>query len=863
MSMSLLTVFQFLGTLLAYLLITLALPCTVLSKKLHRYAFAERVLLYFIIGSFYSTNLVMLLELLHIANYFTIMVGLLIIPAVFGCWLNRFPLVDGLKAFGVFFIKVLTGTIGVKSAVKLIREKSGSRVTVAMKKIGRSIRKDWPDWLLTAALIIMVLFVYGVRMLRDYGYTMSDIPVHLSWVNGLSENKLFVEGIYPFGMHTMIYLIHTVFRIDSYVVFRVFGLVQCLTIHMMALLFLRLCCKSRFAAYTGVFLYTLGSYVASNNIIRYLSALPQETSMIYILPTAYFAFMFFWKKSEELKAVKAIKDQEKEREKNAELATAEAEQSEAADEPVAPAALETPEADTVPTAAIATEPEEAVGEEAAVETETVDNFVRTVNPWKMVSRVDSRIALMGLAMSFSLCLSAHTYGAVIAAFFCIGIGIGFIGWIVRPAYFSRIIATALVGLTITLLPMLIAYVMGTPIQDSFLWAKNVITGSAQQEQIETPPVLAPDQEGLPGLDLPDGAVGNDIYGQSSANQGSSTQTVKKPGLLEKARQWCLRLWDSTRYRIESHVLGFSYIPSSVLGTYIRLSTFPPAMMLVLLLAGLAFLPFRRLRLYGAMLLSTGIFMILMSVMFSASFLGIPALMDADRLSIFYSYMLIIVIGLAVDVCLFLLNMVLGKRWNMDVLSFAVVALIVIFLWQDGDLRASLVQDGLESNEAVTCLSNIIATEKDNTWTIFSANDETQMVYGHGYHYDLSTFLEEISVLDGDHITVPTQTVYFFIEKIPLDYVYSYRGSGQPVSRKGALNPVPKATADDVYLRQNRWIIMSHMYFWAQEFQRMYPNEMKVYMETDRFVCYRLVQNEYRLYNLAIDYGYNSTVSEEQ
>ena len=43
---------------------------------------------------------------------------------------------------------------------------------------------------------------------------------------------------------------------------------------------------------------------------------------------------------------------------------------------------------------------------------------------------------------------------------------------------------------------------------------------------------------------------------------------------------------------------------------------------------------------------------------------------------------------------------------------------------------------------------------------------------------------------------------------------------------------------------------------TQKFQELYPNEMKVYYENDRFVCYYIEQNVYRLYNFAIDYGYN-------
>ena len=41
--------------------------------------------------------------------------------------------------------------------------------------------------------------------------------------------------------------------------------------------------------------------------------------------------------------------------------------------------------------------------------------------------------------------------------------------------------------------------------------------------------------------------------------------------------------------------------------------------------------------------------------------------------------------------------------------------------------------------------------------------------------------------------------------------------------------------------------------------KLYPNAMNVYYETDTFVCYRVSQNGYNLYNFAIDYGYNDPV----
>ena len=57
--------------------------------------------------------------------------------------------------------------------------------------------------------------------------------------------------------------------------------------------------------------------------------------------------------------------------------------------------------------------------------------------------------------------------------------------------------------------------------------------------------------------------------------------------------------------------------------------------------------------------------------------------------------------------------------------------------------------------------------------------------------------------------------------------------------------------------ENRWYTMCHMYYWAQKFKELYPDEMEVYYETESFICYRIHQNVNSPYNLAIDYGYNN------
>ena len=162
-----------------------------------------------------------------------------------------------------------------------------------------------------------------------------------------------------------------------------------------------------------------------------------------------------------------------------------------------------------------------------------------------------------------------------------------------------------------------------------------------------------------------------------------------------------------------------------------------------------------------------------------------------------------------------------------------------------------------SNGAFTCLTNIIKENKDETWTIVSANDETQMGLDHGWHYETITFLRKQEHINKDtKLIIPTEKVYFFIEKIPLNYFVAYSGSGQSISKKGASQSLPDSGGSVMYQGESRWILMSRMYYWAQAFMEMYPNEMKVYYESEDFVCYVISQNMYHQYNFAIDYGYN-------
>ena len=91
----------------------------------------------------------------------------------------------------------------------------------------------------------------------------------------------------------------------------------------------------------------------------------------------------------------------------------------------------------------------------------------------------------------------------------------------------------------------------------------------------------------------------------------------------------------------------------------------------------------------------------------------------------------------------------------------------------------------------------------------------------------------------------------------------YSGSGQSISKKGSQSVIAKFRWNKYVSREkDRWILMSRMYYWAQAFMERYPNDMKVYYESEDFVCYVIPQNMYHQYNFAIDYGYNQFQTQE-
>lgn len=728
MSMMALTILQILWVSLAYLSATLLLPWIIWHRKLAFLRPGAQFFAYSIIGNFFCIYLVYLLQLFHISNRFTLILGTLA-PFGFLAFKHKEQLVRRFDLLTNFIVSFANEEIGFK--VLFFRFLNKIQNTFS-GWITKWVAPRIFDGFVMLVVFILILIMYGTNAIHVYGYTASDMIVHNYWINSMDLNQIFVDGVYPFGLHCLLYYLHQIFSIPVYVLVRLFGFIQVVMVHLNLLLFLKLVCKSKYAPYTGVVIYLTSEFFNQSYVyFRDFATLPQENGMIFIYPTIYFVLLFFNRNDFDFSLINKTKENRK-----------------------------------------------------------------------------ISYSLLFFCLGIALTLTTHFYATVIVGLMCIGIAISFLKECLRWSNLKKLLVAGCLGLSLGALPMGIFYALGTPLHNSFYWGMNVISG------------IEDNRDKL-------------LISDYSPFDQEAPQNLKDG--IERVI-WGVEIYVTTQdHQVALFLIG-SIVLLLILGFLCRLFHYSN---------------------YGKTLISFGIFMILLCMQQASTYLKIPALIENVRCAMYVAYGLAVVWSLCCDALTVLLFKKAFLRNWMGVIELITVSLVMNSI----GIREPTLLSGYEPNEAIICLTNILMENEGSTsWTICSANDEHQMIWDKGYHYETITFLRDQENWTEDMVlTIPTNTVYFFIEKTPLFY-YDFMSDIKPdrkVSTEGASLPLSKKEGLAPYQDEDRWITMSHMYYWAQAFQKLYPYEMETYYETDDFICFRVQQDGYNLYNFAIDYGYNT------
>ena len=773
MSMETLNVIQFIQLFIGYLGFTVGLPALVFYRKAKRFPAAVRFLIYFTIGNFYIINLVQVLELLRISYRITLSMFTFGPAAILIVKIYHIPVASYLKKVLEECRHYTLREMGFKTFMRHRWQEIKVFLRVAVRNLWRLLKENFLDIPFLVLFALLVWKVCGSGILHNWGYGASDIPVHNYWINGLIENNIFVAGIYPMGMHCMLYYLSTMLGIPVYVTLRLFWLVQYSMIAVMILAFLKGHCKTKFLPYLGIMLFVGAKYFNGISYSRYGATLPQEFGMLYILPAIFFMMEFFQTRKEELE--KGI------------------------------------------------------------------NRVRCTSSWH----------LLGFAMSFSLTMSTHFYDTIIAGVICIGIAVGYGYWIWRKEYFFRILLAGILSILMAFLPMAVAFLTGKELQGSMYWAMNVI--GLRDYTVLIFRILC--------IGVVAATVGGIILivrGIKSGKISLENKEVPKHSLIGKL----LFQLSSVVPLAVILLIGWKY-RGTVLWGCEKNSFAVSNMNWVLYGIGAALSIGVLLRYFVAPMRGAGIFAmvvaeVILGLILVSGSLGWPMLMEPYRASIYLAYLIPVVLIMTVDGAVNLLF--LDRFWETWQAVGLILTVAVIFYSTKLDwMRGSFGGGSLEMKEAILCTTNIMKDNEgqDNKWTIVSANDELRMIEEYGRHTETIEFLEDMEYWNRTkEVTIPTEKVYFYIEKKPLNYANGYGGEIPVVSEEQAEQPLPQNSGLAPYNGPRRSITMSRMYYWAQKFMELYPNELKIYFENDRFVCYYIEQNVYRLYNFAIYYGYN-------
>ena len=846
MSMTVRTALQMLYLIFAYLCVTAIFPHFVVGKTLKLKNKYERFLVYTVLGNFYVMYVVFALQLLKISYPITVYLFTVVPCLLIKIKLEKIPVTE---MFGGFFhtIKMF---VGGQLKLRAYRDLRKPVWKERRRKLGKHIYnvyiKNLPDAILLVLLVVAVFWIYGSGHLIYFGYKASDMIVHNYWINNLSENKIFFTGVYPYGYHVAVYFLHVFFRIDTYVLLRLLAFIQPAWSIFMMLCFLRLLCKTKYMPYIGAFMYTISSLFTVNTYSRYSAPLPQEYGIMFILPAVYAGFAFFR--------------------------------------------------------------EQRIEKRFAVSKRSFVYLVVFAMSFAMTITVHFYGAMIaglycvGMAIAYIPWIFRKPYFGKVAITCIISV-------------FVAVLPMGIAYATGTPLQESLAWGMSViegdepknegeesteesteegdgeelteeseyedpELEEGALIGRDgqlLIHSVSEDENADTDTDASIDADEEASLDS-DTAVSASSSSSSSASASTSTSTSTSTGTstsvdsreasrLEEAYGRVATRYFNNRYgkilgrimyradRFRNHILLSVMSDINGNNTYVFVVVFYTP---ILIAVGLTIMIIKKKdEMYGGVLIATGIIMLLMNIVLASKELGIPSLMDPNRCSVYFAYIIAVATPLVADGIVYLfLDWDLKKR-IINAVSLVLTVAFLVSLFRYNLIRERFNEPGMELNESIICLTDIIHSNKNFTWTIVSANDENRMVYDKGFHYELVNFIWGMEHIGAKgRVQIPTETVFVFIEKIPVDYFRSYWGSGQTISEEGCLHRLPNNKGLQCYQGEHRWIVMSRAYFWAQKFMELYPNEMSVYYETDNFICYKIKQNPYRLFNFAIDYDYN-------
>lgn len=442
-------------------------------------------------------------------------------------------------------------------------------------------------------------------------------------------------------------------------------------------------------------------------------------------------------------------------------------------------------------------------------------------------------SLIFCGISFALTLAIHFYITIIAIFLLLAIFLGYFPFAFHRRYFLPIAAAAILSVCSAVLPMGIGYLQGTDIEGSLRWALSA---------------MSPGESG----------TGTESTSQTAPKKSDSNNTDSSDS--QESEEKADKFSDNIVIRV---IQKFNKKAGDVLiNVYVMLEIIQPILIaLEIMLLLLAILICIKRKTYYQNLWGVCIYMFFMIMLMCASEFSLPSVMDQARARLFLTYATPLFFGCVADIFYTILCRPFRYHRFAEVLPIGLTIALLYLTISNNLVKPLNIIYALQHPGEMKCNYQVMDNYPDNSWTIVTTTNSYAQTRQHGYHYEVGTFLEKMeNYSEYKSVTIPSKYVFFYIEKYPINYG-AFNLVTQPVTTTGyisedAAREEVKFSGSDIYASENRYKLESRFFYWAKAFEKEYPREFQVYYEDEHFICYRIIQNEYHLYNFAIDYEFN-------
>ena len=427
--------------------------------------------------------------------------------------------------------------------------------------------------------------------------------------------------------------------------------------------------------------------------------------------------------------------------------------------------------------------------------------------------------LVLFGMSFSLTVAVHFYITAVVCFFFLSVGVVYLYRMIKRKMLIPIILCGIISIFIAIAPLLVGLCMGYELEQSFIYGASVIMNDS------------------------------DMYADSTGN--TKQDTVEEEQEEEKVIYTPKIIIEESVSQLENYV--FKDV------RYLWICVIPVVLVILMWLTGVLL---RKVTNRTLEYLSQMIYLIFLLTEVILDRFELPVVIEPKRMGIFIAYMLPLLMAIPLEMCYKLLQKYQSWRILCNVAALGCLGMTCFYIGMNGMEKELPTVYYFQTTGAMKAACDIIRHYEKDTWTIVSPVNETTLTYNHGYHYEMWDFITELEdYKEGMELYIPTEYVFFYVEKMPIQQYGTRFSVDDEILRKRDSISIEAAMEEigndfrkaDEYYKFKRLELMSRMYFWANAYQKYFQDEMTVFYEDDEIVVYRLKQNTYALNNLAIDY----------